>query len=174
MFGVSGIVTFSGANIQVSGTTVGTFTNTGGTFTITFNGSATSARVDSVLQAITYSNNSDNPPASAQINYTFNDGNAGAQGTGTGIANGSVTVAITPTNDAPTTDLNGGIGGTNSTAAFTEQTPVLIAPSGTVSDIDSTNLSSLTVTLINRPDGNGVETLSLNAAAESAAEAVPA
>ena len=55
------------------------------------------------------------------------------------------------------------------TTAFTEQTPVLIAPVGTLTDVDSANLTSLTVTLTARPDGNAVESLSLNAAATTAA-----
>ena len=82
---------------------MGTFTNAGGQLQITFNGNATSALADSVLQQITYANGSDNPPASAQINYTFSDGNAGGQGTGPtpGLASGSITVNITPVNDAP-------------------------------------------------------------------------
>ena len=55
------------------------------------------------------------------------------------------------------------------TTAFTEQTPVLIAPVGTLTDVDSANLTSLLVTLTARPDGNAVESLSLNAAATAAA-----
>ena len=55
------------------------------------------------------------------------------------------------------------------TTAFTEQTPVLIAPVGTLTDVDSATLTSLMVTLTARPDGNAVESLSLNAAATTAA-----
>ena len=55
------------------------------------------------------------------------------------------------------------------TTAFTEQTPVLIAPVGTLTDVDSPNLNRLLVTLTARPDGNAVESLSLNAAATAAA-----
>jgi T1SS-143 domain-containing protein len=102
VFGAIGTLSFSGANVVLSAVTVGTFTNVGGTLVITFNGNATSARVDSVLQQLTYANNSDTPPASVQVNYTFSDGNAGAQGTGGALnATGSITVGITPQNDAP-------------------------------------------------------------------------
>ncbi|HQR57915.1 MAG TPA: type I secretion C-terminal target domain-containing protein, partial [Azonexus sp.] len=81
-----------------------------------------------------------------------------------------ITVNVNNLNDnAPVTDLNGAIAGTGNTASFTEQTAVLIAPSATVTDVDSANLASMTVTLTGRPDGNAVESLSLNAAATAAA-----
>ena len=75
----------------------------------------------------------------------------------------------TAVNDAPVVDLNAAGAGQDVTTAFTEQTPVLIAPVGTLTDVDSANLTSLTVTLTARPDGNAVESLSLNAAATTAA-----
>src|SRR5215813_10427790 len=70
---------------------------------------------------------------------------------------------------APVTDLNGANAGDDATAAFTEQTPVEIAPTATITDADSADLASLTATLTNRPDGDGVESLALNAAAQAAA-----
>jgi hypothetical protein len=70
---------------------------------------------------------------------------------------------------APVVDLNAGGVGNNVTAAFTEQTSVLIAPVGTLSDVDSANLNQFTVTLTARPNGNAVESLSLNAAATTVA-----
>ena len=75
----------------------------------------------------------------------------------------------TPVNDAPVVDLNAAGAGHDVTTAFTEQTPVLIAPVGTLTDVDSATLTSLTVTLTARPDGNAVESLALNAAATAAA-----
>src|SRR5205823_9240323 len=81
----------------------------------------------------------------------------------------NVTIGITAVNDPPVTDLNGAGAGNDNTASFTEQTPVLIAPSATITDADSANLTSLTATLTARPDGDGVESLSLNAAATTAA-----
>ncbi|MEK6787011.1 MAG: DUF4347 domain-containing protein [Nitrospirota bacterium] len=70
---------------------------------------------------------------------------------------------------APVVDLNAGGVGNNMTTAFTEQTSVLIAPVGTLSDVDSATLNRLTVTLTARPNGNAVESLSLNAAATTVA-----
>ena len=74
-----------------------------------------------------------------------------------GSVSHSVTVGVTAANDAPVTDLNGAGAGNDATAAFTEQTPVLIAPAATITDADTANLTSMTVTLTTRPDGNAVE-----------------
>ena len=69
-------------------------------------------------------------------------------------------------------DLNGGGAGQDGNAAFTEQTPVLIAPA-VLMDVDSANIIFLAATLTARPDGNAVESLSLNAAAATRAGALP-
>ena len=72
-----------GGNLVLSGVTIGTVTtNSAGTLLLTFNGNATQARVNETLQSIAYANSSDAPPASAQIDWTFSDGNSGAQGPG--------------------------------------------------------------------------------------------
>ncbi|MCP4388273.1 MAG: VCBS repeat-containing protein, partial [Gammaproteobacteria bacterium] len=93
-----------GGNLVYGATTIGTVTtNSGGTLVLSFNTNATSALVDSTLQSIAYSNTSDDPPASAQIDWSFDDGNTGSQGTGGALqAVGSTTVTITAVNDAPT------------------------------------------------------------------------
>ncbi len=95
-------VNFSGGNVVVSGTTIGTFTNSNGTLVIAFNSSATQALVNQALALISYSNTSENPPASVQIAWTFNDGNTGAQGSGgalsaLGTTGVSVSKTIAPT-----------------------------------------------------------------------------
>ncbi len=92
-----------GGNLVVGGTTIGTVTtNSNGSLLLTFNSNATKALIDSAMRQIAYSNSSDAPPASVQVNWTFNDGNTGAQGTGGALATtGSVTVNITAVNDAP-------------------------------------------------------------------------
>ncbi len=91
------------STFTLSATTVGTVTqNSGGTLILTFNANATSAAVDEILQSVTYSNSNEDPPTSAQINFTFNDMNSGTQGTGGALSDsGSVTVTITPINDIP-------------------------------------------------------------------------
>jgi Cadherin-like domain/Cadherin-like/Concanavalin A-like lectin/glucanases superfamily/Bacterial Ig domain len=94
-----------GGNLVVNSVTVGTVTtNSNGILLLTFNSNATQTHVNSVLQQIAYSNNSDAPPMSIPIKFTFNDGNSGTQGAGGALQVDSIhTVAITPVNDAPTT-----------------------------------------------------------------------
>ena len=94
----------------------------------------------------------------AQVNDGH--GNVGAQ---------NLVITITGTNDAPVVDLDSGSAGNDATVSFTEQTPLVIAPSATITDVNSANLTSLTATLTARPDGNTLESLSLNAAATTAA-----
>ena len=139
VFGATGTLSFSAGNVILSAVTVGTFTNTGGTLVITFNGNATSARVDSVLQQLTYANNSDAPPASVQVNYTFSDGNAGAQGAGGALnATGSITVGIAAVNDAPVNTVP-------ATQVATEDTSKAITGLS-IADVDAGS-GSVTVTL---------------------------
>ncbi|NOS82012.1 MAG: DUF4347 domain-containing protein, partial [Nitrospira sp.] len=154
-----------------------TFTNVGsvsgsynsGTGVLTITGTGTIAQYQTFLAGVRYSSTSDDPTAGGtrttriistivQDQTTLNPSNMVFS-----------TVAITAVNDAPVVDLNAGGVGQDVTTAFTEQTPVLIAPVGTLTDVDSANLTALTVTLTTRPDGNAVESLSLNAAATTAA-----
>jgi serralysin len=88
---------------SVDSTTIGrTTANANGTLTLVFNKNATQALVNKAMQQISYSNSSDAPPATVQIDWTFSDGNSGVQGTGGAMSvTGSSTVNITPTNDAP-------------------------------------------------------------------------
>lgn len=92
-----------GSNVTVNGTVIGTVTtNANGILTIAFNASATNALVNKAMQSITYSNQSNDPGASVTIDWTFNDGNTGAQGTG-GAKQVTISslIKITPVNDAP-------------------------------------------------------------------------
>ncbi len=93
-----------GGAFNLGGADIGTVTtNSAGTLLVTFNASATAANVDSVLQSIAYSNSNNSPASTTQIDWTFNDGNSGSQGSGGALtATGSTTVAITETNDSPT------------------------------------------------------------------------
>jgi large repetitive protein len=97
-------VTTSGANVLVDGVTVGTYTFTGGELTISFGANATNVLVNTVMQNIVYWNSSDAPPASVQIDWTFNDGGDSVQTQGGSAlqTTGSTTVNITAVNDAPT------------------------------------------------------------------------
>ncbi|MEI6708991.1 MAG: Ig-like domain-containing protein [Methylococcales bacterium] len=102
VFTGSGTLTLSNGAVVLDSTSVGSYTQANGELVISFNNNATSANVDNVLQKIAYSNSSDTPPTSVQINWTFNDGNTGAQGLGGALtALSSTVVNITAVNDAP-------------------------------------------------------------------------
>ena len=136
---------------------------------LTLTGTATVQQYQAALKSITYSFNPTNGDPTAlgtdtarTISWVVNDS-----------INGSsmpATSALTVVHLAPVVDLNGAGAGNDATASFTEQTPLVIAPSATITDVDSANLiTSLTATLTARPDGDTLESLSLNAAATTAA-----
>jgi uncharacterized delta-60 repeat protein len=103
VFDSSDNLSFIGGKAVLSGYTIGSFSQSGGTLNIAFNSNATQARVNEALSSLTYANSSDAPPANVQINWTFSDGNSGEQGSGGALAaTGSTKVNITAVNDAPT------------------------------------------------------------------------
>lgn len=102
--GIGGLL-LSGASgaALLDGVALGSFTNNGGRLSLTFNGSATQARVDQALSSLAYACRSQSPPATVDLSWRFDDGNNGAQGSGGALrAAGTTTVAITAVNDAPT------------------------------------------------------------------------
>ena len=156
------------ATLTLSNVAAGSLTTgTSGAVTSTFVGSGVwtasgaLANVNTLLAGVTFT-------PSLNFNSNFTIATSVSDGVAPAIT-GVKAMTGTPVNDAPVVDLNAGGAGNNVTTAFTEQTPVLIAPVGTLSDVDSATLSSLLVTLTARPDGNAVESLSLNAAATTAA-----
>jgi hypothetical protein len=134
-----------------------------GTITVTLTGSANLAIYQTVIQAVMFASTSEVADARV-INIIVNDGSANSN---TAVT----TIGYTGVNDAPVTDLNGAPAGTGTTATFTEDGgPIVIGTAAaTVTDVDSTNMTSMTVTLTNRPDGDALESLSLNAVATTAA-----
>ncbi|MDP2242160.1 MAG: DUF4347 domain-containing protein [Burkholderiales bacterium] len=136
-----------------------TVSYTAGTGVLSITGSATVATYQSILQSIRYDNTSETPTTTDRlVTVVASDGT-------TPSATQTSSITVTAVNDAPVVDLNAGSAGQDVTVAFTEQTPVLIAPAGTLADVDSANLASLIVTLTARPDGDAVESLALDAAA---------
>ncbi|WP_391856880.1 Ig-like domain-containing protein [Vibrio cidicii] len=123
-----------GSSFTYNDTTVGTVTtNSNGTLVLRFNSNATSAIVDSVLQAIFYQNSSEDPAASVTLDFTFNDGTANSTGTNQAVVN------ITAQNDAPTdislsaTSVNQSATGSAATVATASTTDVDSADSHTYS-----------------------------------------
>lgn len=92
-------------SINVGGATVATYTMAGGTLAIAFTNSGgtipTSALVNQILRSITFNNTATGGPAATyQINWLFNDGNTGGQGTGGALTTtGQTTVNMEASND---------------------------------------------------------------------------
>ena len=143
VFSGSGNLVLNAGTLELSSTNIGSYTNTGGQLSITFNGTPNTAQINEVLQSIAYSNTNQNPLASVQINWTFNDNNDGSQGSGSAQdATGHTIVNITATNDAPTN-----AGSLPSDVSVTEDVPTSIDLSPIdFSDVDAAS-SDLTVTL---------------------------
>ncbi|MCP4979366.1 MAG: hypothetical protein GY935_02600, partial [Gammaproteobacteria bacterium] len=142
------------------GTTIGAVTtNSGGTLVLTFDSNATTALVNSALQQIAYSNGSDDPSASARIDWRFDDGNTGgSQGTGGALqATGSTTVTITAVNDAPT------VSATATNPTHTEGDAVVdLFNTVSVSTVESgQTIEQIVLTVTNVTDGSN-ETLSID------------
>jgi hypothetical protein len=114
----------------------------GGTSTLNISGSQPLATYQTCLQSVTYNNTDQDPDATARvISFIANDGTNNS-------APANKTVTVTPVNDAPVVTTTAG------TTAFTEAGGPVVVDSGvTVSDVDSANLSSATVTITNPQDG---------------------
>lgn len=130
------------------GTISGSFNSSTGVLTLT--GTATVSQYQTALRSVTFRSTSDNPTvnwASRTISWTVTDGAL----TSTAATS---TVNITAVNDAPAVYLAGGTT-QNILGQFQENGgAVQIAPSAVVSDADSTQLQSLTITLTNAQDGS--------------------
>ena len=98
------------------------------------------------MQAITYSNGNDTPPGSITINYTPNDSNTNTGATPQGGANrtialsgaSSITVSITPVNDAPT------LSGVTAKTYTEDAIPVVIGTGVTLNDPELKTFASST------------------------------
>ncbi|MCB0117288.1 MAG: hypothetical protein KDD84_24480, partial [Caldilineaceae bacterium] len=141
-------ITFAGGTLYKNGQIIASFdtTSTPGELVVTFTDAGgeipTSVDVDNILSQITYANSSDNPPASVQLDWMFDDGNSGDQGSGGNLAaSGSTTVNITAVNDTPV------VSGPSSAYSATEQTTLAIHGTGfSVTDADAAS-GTMTATI---------------------------
>ncbi len=137
-----------------------------GTGVLFLTGSASLADYETAIQQVEYNNTSANPDtANRIIEITVNDGGDLSSDVAT------TTIVFSSSNDAPVLDLDAdddsGATGANFLGSFTEDLgPVAIGdivdPDITITDADNANLVSATITLTNRPDGDAIESLSIN------------
>ena len=136
-----------GENVSLDGgaTFIGTFVDNGdGSISFTFNATAAAADINTVMQNILYTNVSEDPPASVQIDFTFSDGNGqpGGQAQGAGASPGTVigsfNVNITQINDRPE------LADVALNASYTIGAPgTLLSPTLAVIDVDSNQQGGL-------------------------------
>ncbi|WP_218964184.1 hypothetical protein, partial [Nostoc linckia] len=127
----------------VSGEDILAFTNQNGisgsynssTGVLTLTGSSTVANYQTALRSITYSNSSDNPTTTPRtISFLVNDGSSNS----TAVTRN---INITAVNDPPVAVA------TNSAVSYTENATTAIDSAITLSDTDSSNLASATVSI---------------------------
>jgi hypothetical protein len=90
-FDTSGSVGIAGSNVTVGGIVVGSLTATGAagaSLTLQLNGNATTPRIETLLENLTYRNTSDTPAASRTLTLTLEDGDGGT-------ATHSISVSVT-------------------------------------------------------------------------------
>jgi hypothetical protein len=139
--------TVSITNNFVTGQDVLGFTNQNGitssynstTGVLTLSGTASVAAYQAALAAVTYSNTSDNPSGLTRtVSFQVDDGSAANNLSNVVTA----TVSVTPVNDAPVIANVSGSVSTNENTSVT-----LIAPTGTVTDVDAAASDLLLATL---------------------------
>ncbi|MCP4668401.1 MAG: hypothetical protein GY849_18815, partial [Deltaproteobacteria bacterium] len=137
----------------VAGTSISLTAYDSGTGVLLLSGSDTVANYQQVLRTVRYENTSQDPTETARtVTFVADDGTDNSN-------TGTTTITVTGVNDAAVLDLDdnnsSGESGANYATTFTEDGgSVLIADTDAVlSDVDNTNLASLTVTLTTRPDG---------------------
>ena len=97
--------TVSGGNLQTGGsTTFGTFTNTNGLLSISFNTSATNTLVQDVMRGVLYRN--DTPTGDTTVRFSLSDGSTAATAD---VTVTSDTIYVTNTTDTATIGVSDGI-----------------------------------------------------------------
>jgi hypothetical protein len=158
---VSGRVSFNirdlGAEILTVDTTdainiVADYDSVAGVLTLT--GEDTLESYTSVLQSLTYEHtNMEDPSLSTRVFYiTVSDGLSTSNS-----SSPAGMLFFTAVNDPPVLDINGPSSGFNYEVMFTEDIDTVVpvvSPEATLVDVDNGNLANMTVTLMQRPDGN--------------------
>jgi hypothetical protein len=144
VIGGSGTLAFNGANVEIGGVVIGTFTDGAFSRSITFNANADNTRVNALLQQLTYANSGETPPEFADVSLNFFNGDS---------AFASVVIDIVPVNDAPAVT----VAATAGYQAGSAGTPLSGAVD--IGDVDSPLIAGATVRIA---DGIAGDVLSAN------------
>ncbi|WP_211251218.1 VCBS domain-containing protein [Deefgea rivuli] len=143
---VGDVLSFTGLPAGITGSSA----IVGGNIVITLTGNASKATYETALEAIRFSNTSDSPSTVDRvINVVVNDGTANSN---TAVS----TISVTAVNDAPVLDLDASAAGTGFTTTYVENAAgVAIADvDSLITDVDSANLQTATITLSNTQVGD--------------------
>jgi hypothetical protein len=158
-------VTITGTTVSVGATAIGTVTSdglSGRDLVISFNADATPALVQTLIHALAYTNsNVDNPNTLQRgIRSTLIDGDGNANfGADTRVLNSATD--INAVNDDPTLALNGS-SGPSATLAYAENDAAsVIAPNTLLTDVDSMNFDSGTLTVSLQANGEATDQLGI-------------
>lgn len=149
------LFTVSGSNLQASGQTFATFTNAAGILTVNFTSSgttSTTARVNDVLQRITYRN--DTPSGDTQLTFSLSDGAGGIATAGVAVT--SDTIYVTNASDTATIDRSNGVSFSEAVgiaAADTTGTQTIVLKSG-LGDITLTGNLAVSENLTLKQEGS--------------------
>ncbi|MFJ3484682.1 immunoglobulin-like domain-containing protein [Pseudomonas sp. NPDC090202] len=163
---LNGAVAADGDKLTVGTLPNGIVATTDSSGVITLTGTATSTLVDfqNAIKAITFSNDSNNPSTTDRsVTVTVDDGS----GTSTATSSSTTTIHVVAVNDAPVLDLNTADGAVNTGFAGTftlGHAGVAIASANVgITDSDSTNLKSATITIADFKVGDALAVGSLPA-----------
>jgi uncharacterized delta-60 repeat protein len=93
-FGFDDPITTSGNHVLLAGVDIGTFTNSGGTISVTFNSSATQLFASGTMNLVTWHNDTVAGGSSVQFDWTFNDGSGAGNASVTGTSTVEVVTPI--------------------------------------------------------------------------------
>lgn len=114
-------ISLSGANVIIGGTTRAVITNNSatGTLVITFSADASQAHVQTILRNVSYASVANDLHGAITAMMVFNDGNAGAQGSGGPLNSNTInfTINVENVNDSPAFASNGLVTVAEDTAA---------------------------------------------------------
>ncbi len=154
IFGATGNLTLQNGDVNVSATKIGTFTNTDGNLTLTFNSSANQTAVNEALKSITYENNATVLPSSVVIAWSVTDNNGGSQGSGgVLIGEGNTTVNIQRT---PKVSGAGGIVTEDGSITFNLNNFGTYSPLGSETSFSYIKIISLPTNGVLKNDGSEV------------------
>ena len=100
-FLAAGSLSFGGGRATLDGVDIGTVSSAGGSLRLSFGAGVSQTQVNKALQSIAYENSGATAGQVIKIDWTFNDGNTGAQGEGGALSASFSTLVTVVKTDVP-------------------------------------------------------------------------